>query len=348
MSVHQWLTVAEFRGQRHLHRAAEQALPGVLPHHARVIGGAAGDHGNAGDAPGVLLRQADVVQHHPAIPDAGGDGFLQGLRLFQNLLKHEMGIAPLLGRGRVPADAAVLLLQGGSLAVKHVHALGRQHGDLPVVHIGHVPGVPENGRGVGGDKVFPPAESDDEGAVLPGGNQGVGVVGADDAKGVGPLDPPQAASHGLQHISALPVVEFQEVGHHLGVRLGGKGRPLPGELLFQLQVVFDDAVMYQGNFSVPADVGMGVHVVGLPMGGPAGVPDAQGSLQVHAPVRQVRQDLEPPLGFADLQALCLRADGDARRVIPPVLHLTQALQQHRGRLLFPYKTNDSTHGIYSS
>ena len=49
--------------------------------------------------------------------------------------------------------------------------------------------------------------------------------------------------------------------------------------------------MYQGDFSVPADVGVGVDVVGLPVGGPAGVPDTQGSLQVRPVMGQVRQDL---------------------------------------------------------
>ena len=49
--------------------------------------------------------------------------------------------------------------------------------------------------------------------------------------------------------------------------------------------------MYQGDFSVPADVGVGVDVVGLPVGGPAGVPDTQGPLQVRPVMGQVRQDL---------------------------------------------------------
>ena len=252
-----------------------------------MIGGAASNHVDVGDAFDVVFRQADVVQHHPALPDTGENGFLQGLRLFQNLLEHEVGEAALLGGGRVPVDAAVLLLQGVQLIVEHIHTLRRQHGDFPVVHIGHVPGVADDGGGVGGDEVLPLPKADDQRAVLPGGNQGVGVVRADDAEGIGPLDAPQAPAHGFQHVPALLVVKLQEVGRDLGVRLGGKLHPLAGEELFQLQVVFNDAVMYQGDFSVPADVGVGVAVVGLP----AGVPDTQGSLQVRPVMGQVRQDL---------------------------------------------------------
>ena len=228
--IHQRPAVAEFRGQRHLHRAAEQTLPGVFPHHSRMIGGAAGNHVDVGDAFDVVFRQADVVQHHTALPDTGENGFLQGLRLFQNLLEHEVGEAALLGGGRVPVDAAVLLLQGVQLIVEHIHTLRRQHGDLPVIHIGHVPGVADDGGGVGGDEVLPLPKADDQRAVLPGGNQGVGVVRADDAESIGPLDAPQAPAHGFQHVPALLVVKLQEVSRDFRVRLGGEGHPLPGEL----------------------------------------------------------------------------------------------------------------------
>ena len=291
-----------------------------------MVRGAAGDDIDMGDVPGVPFRQADVVQHHPALPDAGRDGLAHGLRLFQDLLEHEVGISPLLGGGRVPVDVAALLLQGLQIVVEHVHALGGQHGDLPVVHIGHVPGMPDDGRGVGGDEVLPLAEADDQRAVLPGGDEGVGIVRADDAEGVGAFNAPQAPAHGLQHVAALVVMELQQVGHHLAVGLGREGHALAGELFLELQVILDDAVVDQGDLAVPADVGMGIHVVGLAVRGPAGVPDAKHPFQVRPVPGQVRQDLEAALGLSDLEALRLRPHGDPRRVIAPVLHLPEPLQ----------------------
>ncbi len=133
---------------------------------------------------------------------------------------------------------------------------------------------------------FPVA--DDERAVLPGGDEGVGVVGADDAEGIGALDPPQAAAHGLQHVVALVVVELQQLGHHLRVRVGGEVDALAHQVLLELHVVFDDAVVDQGDPAVLADMGVGVDVIGLPVGGPAGVADAQAPVQVRAAVDQVR------------------------------------------------------------
>ena len=59
----------------------------------------------------ILRRQMHVVQHHPAVPDAGGDGLADGLGLLEDLLEHEVGIAPLFRRGNVPVHMAVVLFQ---------------------------------------------------------------------------------------------------------------------------------------------------------------------------------------------------------------------------------------------
>ena len=62
---------------------------------------------------------------------------------------------------------------------------------------------------------------------------------------------------------------------------------LAHEVLLDFQIVFDDAVVDEGDPPVLADVGMGVDVIWLPVGGPAGMPDAQVPLQVRAAVDQV-------------------------------------------------------------
>ena len=57
-----------------------------------------------------------------------------------------------------------------------------RYSDLPIVHVHHVPGVLDDSRHVGGDEVAVLTVADDEGAVLPGGNEGVGVIRTDDAE----------------------------------------------------------------------------------------------------------------------------------------------------------------------
>ena len=118
---------------------------------------------------------------------------------------------------------------------------------------------------------------------------------------------------------------------------------LAHQVLLELHVVFDDAVVDQGDPAVLADMGVGVDVIGLPVGGPAGVADAQAPVQVRAAVDQVRQDLEPPLGLADLEPRGLRPHRHAGGVVAPVFHPRQPIQQNGGSGLFPYKSDDSAH-----
>ena len=201
----------------------------------------------------------------------------------------------------------------------------------------------QNGRHVGGDVVAVLPVAQQQRGVLPGGDEGVGVVRADDAQGVGPLQPPQAAAHGLQHIAALIVVELQKLGHHLGVGVRGEGGALLEQVILDLLVIFNDAVVHQGDGPVFADVGMGVDVVGLAVGGPAGVADAQTPLQVRAAVDQVGEHFETALTLFHLQSPAFGAHGDAGRVVAPVLHPLQSVQQNGGRRLPAHESDDSTH-----
>ncbi len=65
------------------------------------------------------------------------------------------------------------------------------------------------------------------------------------------------------------------------------------ELFLQFEIVFDDAVMDDDDVAGSADMGMGVAGVGLAVGGPAGVPDAE-----LAGEGVVLHDFEEPVEFA--------------------------------------------------
>ena len=85
--------------------------------------------------------------------------------------------------------------------------------------------------------------------------------------------------------------------------------------------------------AVLTDMGMGVDIIGLSMGGPAGMADAQRSLHIGAAVDHVRQHLKTALGLFDLKPLCLGPHRHTGGVITPVFHPGQSVQQNRGRLL---------------
>ena len=73
------------------------------------------------------------------------------------------------------------------------------------------------------------------------------------------------------------------------------------QLLLQLDVVFDDAVVDHGDAAALADMGVGVDVVGLPVGGPAGVADAHVARQIRPVVGQIAEHLQPARGLLHRQ-----------------------------------------------
>ena len=341
--IHQRVAVAEFRGKTYLHRAAQQPLPVVFADHAHMIAGTAGNNKDAADALNIVPRQVKVIQHHPAIPDAGRNGLADGFRLLEDLLEHEVGIAALFRGGNVPVDVAVSLFDGVHLIVEEADALRRQNGDLPVLHIDDIAGMGDNGRHVRGNEVLPFPAADDEGAVFPGRNQGVGIVGADDAEGVGAFDPPQHPAHSLQHIVALVIMELQQLGHHLRVCIRLEHNAMAQKLLLDLHIVFNDAVMHQRDPAVLADMGMGVDVIRFAVGSPAGMADAQRPFHIGAAVDHVGKHLKSALGLAYLKALGLRPHRHTGGIVPPVFHPGQTVQQNGSRFLAAHITNNSTH-----
>ncbi len=142
---------------------------------------------------------------------------------------------------------------------------------------------------------------------------------------------------------ALVVVEFQQLRHDLGIGLGLEPDALTDQEFLDLDVVFDDAIVDDGELAVFAHVGVGVDDVRRAVRRPAGVAEADAALQVRAAVDLLAKDLEPAHGFFDLQLSLRRDDGHARGVIPAVFQMCQPIQQNGGRLFLTNESNDSTH-----
>ena len=138
------------------------------------------------------------------------------------------------------------------------------------------------------------------------------------------------------------VVVRQQLGHHLRVRLGAEGVALFRQLRAQQGVVFDDAVVDNGEQAVFTDLRVCVDVVGFPVGGPAGVPHAQRTGHGAALLRQLGQRLQAALGLADTQPL-RAADGHTGGVVTAILQTAQTVQQDGGRLLGAHISYDPTH-----
>ena len=301
--VHDGVAVAEFGREHDLDIAAQQMLEIVLADHADMIRRAAGHNENAGKFAHFLDRELEIVEDNPAVLDARGDRAAQRLGLLHDLLEHKVLIAALFRGGNLPVDGKVLLFDLLLECVVDLDALARQHGDLAVLHVGDVARVLDDSRHVGGEEIAALAVAEQQRRVLARGDDAVGAVGAEHAERVSALDAAQHAAHGLQKVVALVVVEFKQLRHDLGIGLGLEGDALPDQEFLDLNIVFDDAVVNDGELSVLAHVGVGVGDIRRAVCRPAGVTKADAAFDVGAAVDLITEHLQPADSLSHLQFL---------------------------------------------
>src|SRR5690606_18552368 len=101
----------------------------------------------------------------------------------------------------------------------------------------------------------------------------VGLVLVNDAKRVSAMQLAEGGAEGAQQVGLLLIVVGQQVGDHFGIGFGSKDVAEICELFTQGAVVFDDAVMDDGQAF--RNMRVGVVLGRFAVGSPAGVGDAQ-------------------------------------------------------------------------
>ena len=171
-----------------------------------------------------------------------------------------------------------------------------------------------------------------------------GILHVKHDQAVGALDVAQhAADRVLQAgVGVVGDLGGDHVRERLGVGVADQRDATLREAVPELLGVLDDAVVHDRDAARGVGVRVGVDVVRLAVGGPPGVADADGGLG--PVVDQVPQVLDPARGLGDLQPVAVD-DGQAGRVIAPVLQAPQALEQDRDGVPAADVADDSAHVI---
>ena len=137
----------------------------------------------------------------------------------------------------------------------------------------HVAGVAEDRRDVRGDEELAVAEADDDRRSVADGDDLLGIVGRNQHEREQAAHQQQRAAHGVLEAVVLHLA-LDEVRDDFGVRLGDELVALALQLLLQIEVVLDDAVVDDDDLA--GAVAMRVRVLlGRPaVGRPARVADA--------------------------------------------------------------------------
>ena len=273
----QWrFAVAEFAGDIGIHRNARDAFEPIAPDEAGVIRGAAGRHGDPAD-PGRIERQlrqhdgaATRIDHAAqAVADHGG--------MLVQLLLHEMAEAALAGGGARQSGALDFALHFAAGGVAEHRVLAREHGPVAIVQVGDAAGQGSERQGVRADEHLAIAKADGQRRAMAGADHQVRVSGEQKREGIGAFQPGKRRLRCLDGSHPAGEQIIDELRHRLGVGLRIEDLALRLELVPQLGMVFDDAVVHDSDAS--GAVRMGVVVRRRAMRGPAGVTDARSACQ---------------------------------------------------------------------
>ena len=169
----------------------------------------------------------------------------------------------------------------------------------------------------------------------------MGLVDNDD--GVCANDFFQRGANGIRQIQAGAVLHlFDEVRQDFSVCFALQVVPAVRQKAANGLMVFNDAIVNDGNAAAASCVRMGVDIAGRAMCCPSGVANA------HCAHRRVLVQMRfqignLPLFFFNPEHLVGLKGGDAGAVVPSVFESFQTIQQNRVSFLFADVSNDSTH-----
>ena len=249
---------------------------------------------------------------------------------------------------RVPLNGLQIL--GDFLTVQIVES------DFPFAYPGHfhvadvidISGVFQDRRHIGSQIGFSVRHTQNHGAVFSGGINFLRVIFKHHRQGIRTAD----ADHGMVdgiHRGALVflIIIVNEFYSHFRVCLRVKGIALSQQLILQLLIILNNAVVNGDDISIVADMGMGVALRGFSMGCPTGMADAAGAANCHPSIGLFRQNLQSALCFDNLSSLLPVPHRETGRIIPSVLQFGKTIQKNGGRLMCACKANDSTHSFVS-
>ena len=241
---------------------------------------------------------------------------------------------------KVPAGTRWRGRSTAAVEIADLDALPRQHGPVAVLEIGDLVGEGGERDGVRTEIHLALAVPDRERRPVPGADELVLVAGEEEGERKGAAQPRQGRRDRLHRALALAHLARDELRHDLGVGLGLEAHALGAELVLELAEILDDAVVDDGELL--GRVRVGVHLVGPPVGRPAGVADADRARQ-----RRLRElDLEVAelaLGAPALEPAAVLERCDAGRIIAAVFEPLQRVDdlQRDGRLA--QYSDDPTH-----
>ena len=290
------------------------------------------------DAAQHLIGELRDAQVRHAVLHAGTDRSRDGRRLLVDLLEHEVRVAALFGCLHIPVRRQHRALHRLGKFIVEADALGRAHGHVALFQHAVATGILEQGRDIRRYEVFALAPAHDERAFALDCKDGVRAVPEQHSQRIAAPHLGQCFLQRPQRVAGVAAVD--ELDQHLGVGFALKGIAFGNQTFLEDAVIFNDAVVHDAH--PRGGMRVAVHVAGLTVGSPPGVPNAAEALCQSLCGQFLAQLCQPPLALYHADA-AVQSQRNPRRIVPAVLQFFQTVQQHILCAALADITNNATH-----
>ncbi len=337
-------TIAELGGDLHTDRDVREGLDQLAAKKRGVVGGPAG---HEDDLRGRGAQTGEFGEHDPSM--ARGNPPLKGIHdgpgPLEDLLFHEMPVVSLLRGDGIPGNLFEDRRErDGSVDGKKRETFRSDRGNDVGGKRHDLPGPLQECRNIGGEEKGVVPLPQKERSSPPDTDKLSRSILAKNGQGIAPPDITKGQTHRLREVAGGAKVPVDQMGHHLGIRLGRKGKALRGEAFPELPVVLDDSVVNDDNGT--GAVRVSIVFGGGPVGRPADVANG-GSGSPLLPLTERNKIGKLSGGTGHLYPAILSEIGDSGRVISPIFEARQGLEDKGDGFLRSNIADDSTHQVDS-
>src|SRR6202158_4207482 len=312
--------------------------------------GAARDDANIFEFAELLLGESHFakIDFSAVLRNASDKSVAHGARLLKNLLLHVVLVAAFFRHDGIPGDVMRLTFHRLAVMVHNTDTVFAEHGDIAIGQEKHVSCVFQQRGNIAGDKIFAFAETDDGGRAEARGNNFIGIAGGQKNQRVDSAQLLKRFAYRLfqrNFLSAAAVasqIGLDEVRHGFRISFRDEFVPFALQLLFELQIVFDDAVVDHYDLSGAVAMRVRVFFGRAPMRRPAGVPNPISSVDWRFP-DDLFQVAQLAGRAANFQFACGRHHRDTGGVIAAVFQFAQPFDNDRNIFFGPDIAHNSAH-----
>ena len=190
------------------------------------------------------------------------------MRLFMNLLQHEMRETAFFGRRHIPGHMKNFSMNRIAFQIYNTDLFRIQNRDIIVFQQIDIPRVREHRRNIRGNVILVLSQAHNQRTVFSSRIQFSGTICKHNSQRIGSSHTLNRLRNRLNRILLLPVIPGNDMRNDLRIRIGQKRIACSNKLFSQLCVILYNTIMYHYNAVVLTPMRMRIDIRGLSVSSP--------------------------------------------------------------------------------